>query len=141
MMKIQNENYQQQIQEIFSNSNFIKDVGIQYKDCGPGWCESTLAISGRHNQQSNIVHAGVLSTMLDNTAGAAAFSLMPAGVSPISVEFKVNLLRPATGNTLYCKAQVLKPGAKFSVVESEVFYLDDGKEKLAAKATVTLVGL
>jgi len=39
---------------------------------------------------------------------------------------------------LRCRATVLKPGKTLIVVESEVHSVRDGKEKLVAKATVTL---
>ncbi len=140
-MKVQNENYAQELTYALENSNFISDVGIKCKDFGPGWCESTLQIQEKHLQHTNIVHAGVLATMLDNTAGAAAFTLLPAGVSPITIEFKLNLLRPATGEIIECKSQVLKAGSKFTVVESEAFCFIGTEKKLVSKATVTIVGV
>jgi acyl-coenzyme A thioesterase PaaI-like protein len=42
------------------------------------------------------------------------------------------------GERLRCRATVLKPGKTLIVAESEVYAVRDGKEKLAAKATVTL---
>ncbi|RJP25838.1 MAG: PaaI family thioesterase [Deltaproteobacteria bacterium] len=51
---------------------------------------------------------------------------------------RINLLRPALGDRLRCRATVLKPGKTLIVVESEVHSVRDGKEKLVAKATVTL---
>ena len=56
----------------------------------------------------------------------------------LSVEFKVNLLRPALCATLLCRAEVLKPGKQICVVEAEVFAWADGKKRLFSKATVTL---
>ena len=55
-----------------------------------------------------------------------------------TVEFKLNLLRPALCETLLCRAEVLKPGKQISVVEAEVFALQDGKKRLFSKATVTI---
>lgn len=140
-MKTLNANYTQELKALWGSSNFITDLGIECKAFGPGWCESTLPLSQRHLQHSQIVHAGVLATILDNTAGAAAFTVLPAQTNPITIEFKVNLLRPALGDKIDCRAQVLKAGSQFIVVESEAFcYLGD-ERKLVSKATVTIVAV
>jgi acyl-coenzyme A thioesterase PaaI-like protein len=56
----------------------------------------------------------------------------------LSVEFKINLLRPARGERLICRAEVLKSGRRFSVVESEVSCVDDGEERLVSKMIATI---
>jgi acyl-coenzyme A thioesterase PaaI-like protein len=56
----------------------------------------------------------------------------------LSVEFKINLLRAAKGERLVCRAEVLKPGKRFSVVESEVSCVDGGNERLVSKMTATI---
>lgn len=50
----------------------------------------------------------------------------------------INLLRPAMGQALRCRATVLKPGRTLTVAESEVWAAAGDGEKLVAKATVTL---
>ncbi|TAL33042.1 MAG: PaaI family thioesterase [Spirochaetes bacterium] len=114
------------------------DVGIVLKGCGPGWCETTLALQPRHLQQDAVVHAGVLGTMADHTAGGAGMTLMGAQEYVLTVEYKINLLRPATGSALFCRAEVLKPGSAVTVCESMVYAGSDAGGKLVAKATVTL---
>ncbi len=56
----------------------------------------------------------------------------------LTIEFKINYLRPATGSLLRCRGTILKPGRTIMVAESELFSGDESGEKLAAKATVTL---
>ena len=41
-----------------------------------GMCETTLIPSERHLQQHGLIHAGVLATMADHTAGGAAGSIL-----------------------------------------------------------------
>ena len=55
-----------------------------------------------------------------------------------STSGQINLLRPASGDRLRCRATVLKPGKTLIVAESEVYAVRDGKERLVAKAMVTL---
>ncbi len=137
-MKTLNPDYPDTVRQIFERAAFIVDVGIQLGAIEVGAYESTLAILPRHLQQHQFVHAGVLATMADHTAGAAAGTLIEAGNSVLTVEFKINLLRPAIGESLRCRATVLRGGRTLSVVESEVFARHDGTETLVSKSTVTL---
>lgn len=129
------------IERGFRDAPFVADLGITLKDLGPGWCEATLALEPRHMQQHGVVHAGVISTLADHCAGAAATTTLSESEAVMTVEFKVNLLRAARGDALRCRAQVLKPGKTFAVVESEVFASADGREVLVAKLTATLAVL
>ncbi len=56
----------------------------------------------------------------------------------LTVEFKINLLRPARGTSLFCRAEVLKPGRRLTIVESEVFAVQGDSRTLTAKGTFTL---
>jgi len=126
------------VQSGFAQAAFCGDLGIRPTACGPGWVETELAILPRHSQQNGFVHAGVQSTIADHTAGVAAATTVAEGFSVLSVEFKVNLLRPAQCDTLLCRAEVLKAGKHICVVEAEVFALKDGAKRLFSKATVTV---
>ena len=77
-------------------------------------------------------------TLADHSSGAAASTLISADEQILSVEFKLNLLRPARGEQLRCRATVLKAGRTISVVEAEVHAGDSPRETLVSKATVTL---
>lgn len=137
-MEATNPNYKAAVREIFERAAFVNDVGIRLAECGPGWCESVLAVSPRHYQHHDFVHAGVQATIADHTAGAAATTLIRDTELVLSAEFKINLLNTARGETLKCRAEVLKAGRMLIVVESEVFARSGEKERLVAKATVTL---
>lgn len=130
--------YKMLLQAIFTQAPFIADLGIQLLDCGPGWCETELTIQPRHMQHNQFVHAGVQATMADHTAGASAGTLVTADERVLTVEFKINLLRPAVGERLVCRADVLKPGKTLTVAESSVYAENQEERKLVSKATVTL---
>lgn len=126
------------VRAIFERAAFIADLGLVLSDMGPGWCESALAVAPKHLQQDGYVHAGVQATAADHTAGCAAATVARPGDLVLSVEFKINLLRPAVGDRLRCRATVLRQGRTITVAESEVFAANGADEKLVAKATVTL---
>jgi uncharacterized protein (TIGR00369 family) len=121
---------------------FVAHLGLEAVAWGQGWFETRLPLQSWHLQQTGVVHAGVLATLADHTAGAAAVTVAPAGHTVVSVEFKVNLLVGARAEgehpRLECRAEVLKPGRRFIVVEAEVFAFHAGVRVLAFKLVGTM---
>jgi uncharacterized protein (TIGR00369 family) len=136
-----NPNYRSTVKQGIESAPFVSDVGIVFVDCGPGWCETTLRIEPRHLQQTGVVHAGVQTTIADHTGGAAAYSLLREGEVIVTVEFKMHLLRPGQGESLWCRAQVLKPGKTFHIVESEVYAINGADKTLISKLSGTMAVL
>lgn len=134
-------NYREVIEAAFREAAFLGDLGIRLADCGLGWCESKLELEPRHLQHTGLVHAGVQATIADHTAGTAAMTLLPAHEYVLTVEFKIHLLRPGKGEALRCRAQVLKPGKAFHVVESEVHAIEGDKSTLVSKLIATMAVL
>lgn len=116
--------YRARVERIFAAAPFIAALGVELVDCGPGWCETRLTVEPRHLQQDGYVHAGVQATVADHTAGAAAGTLLRPDQIVLSVEFKVNLLRPAQGIALRCRAEVMRAGRQLVPVSADV-WVDD----------------
>ncbi len=128
----------EEVKRIFTSAPFIADLGLELVALAPGECTTMLPLLQRHLQQDGYVHAGVHGAMADHTAGGAAATLIKKGQIVLTIEFKINLLRAAKGERLICRAEVLKPGNHFTVVESEVFCEESDEEYLVSKATATL---
>jgi uncharacterized protein (TIGR00369 family) len=120
---------------------FIADVGYRVQHLERGFLESRLVVRERHRQQDGYIHAGVLAAMADHSAGYAAFTLVDVNQRILTVEFKINFLQPAFGETMICKSHLLREGGRILVGESEVFDRRAGEEVLAAKALVTLISV
>jgi uncharacterized protein (TIGR00369 family) len=140
-MQSPNPNYRDNVEQGFHQAAFLADLGIRLTDCGPGWCESILHLESRHLQQTGVAHAGVQSTIADHTAGGAAMSMTAVDEIILTVEFKIHLLRPGAGKSLWCRAEVLKPGRQFHVVESQVYAIDGDRKTLVSKLTGTMAVL
>ncbi len=123
---------------IFQQAPFVGTIGLQLVNIGPGWCETVLALAPMHLQHMGVVHAGVIATLADHTAGGAAQTVCAPGELAMTAEFKINLLRPGRGERLTCRAQVLKRGRTLHVVEAEVFGQKDGAPHLIAKFNATM---
>ncbi len=102
-----------------------------------GEMEAAFDIRPEHMQQDGFVHAGVLATLADHTAGYASFSTVSGEYRILTVEFKMNYFKPCTGDAVLCKAKVISNGKKIKVAESEMFSMGKGVEKLVAKGTFT----
>jgi len=114
-------------------------IGAQLGVIEPGAVEINLAYRPDLLQQHGYLHAGIVTTIADSACGYAAFSLMPAGSEVLSVEFKVNLLRPARGSQFVARGEVIKPGRTLTVVRGDVFGLSDDKKQLIATMQGTMM--
>ncbi len=130
-----------ELERIFNAVPFVANLGIHLVAVGPGVCETELEVEPRHLQQNGFVHAGVQATMADHTAGGAAATLIEPGHMVLTVEFKINLLRAAKGERLTCRSEVLKPGSRLIVVESEVLCENEGTSKLVSKTTASIAAV
>jgi uncharacterized protein (TIGR00369 family) len=125
------------VESIFYQANFIRDLEIRLDKFAEGICETSLVVQERLLQQHGFIHGGVIATMADHTAGGAARSVS-GDKDVLTVEFKINYLRPAIGDRLRCTASVLRAGKTVIVAESLVYASNAGKEALVAKLTETL---
>ena len=117
-------------------------IGAELTSVDPGLIEITLPYRTDLTQQHGYLHAGVVTTIADSACGYAAYSLMPAGTEVLSVEFKINLLRPAKGEHFLARAEVIKPGRMLTVVRADVFGISEGKEReLVATMQGTMICL
>jgi uncharacterized protein (TIGR00369 family) len=120
---------------------FIKTCRFEVEEVRRGYFQSRVEIQELHRQQDGFIHAGVMETMADHTAGYAAFTTVPEDFQILTIEFKINFLRPAYGEALLCCSRVIRGGNKIIISESEVFDEREGEEALAAKALVTLMAV
>jgi len=88
-------------------------------------------------QQKGYVHGGILGMIADTACGYSAFSLMPAGCSLVTVEYKINILTPAKAS-LVAKGQVVKPGRTLTVARAEV-YSQDGSHVASMQQTLMML--
>src|SRR5258708_13149705 len=98
-----------QVRHIFDSANFVRDLGMQLTQIGDEYCETILRPSERHRQQHGLIHAGVMATMADHTSGCAARGAVGLDQDVVSVEFKINFLRPAIADPLRSRARLFPP--------------------------------
>jgi uncharacterized protein (TIGR00369 family) len=116
-------------------------LGAILESVRPGEVDIRLPYRPEVSQQHGLFHGGVVATVGDSAGGYAAFSLMPADASVLTVEYKINLVAPARGQSLLARGRVVKPGRTLSVTAVDVFAVDRGVETLCAVMQQTLICL
>ncbi|MBS0012929.1 MAG: PaaI family thioesterase [Desulfobacterales bacterium] len=115
--------------------------GIEVVNADAGYFEVKLTVGPEHGQREGFVHAGVLATMADHTAGYAAYTLVAEDVSILTIELKINYFKPVTGDTVVCRSKIIHQGRRILVAESELFSALGNQEKRVSKAVVTLMAV
>ena len=111
--------------------------GFEVSSVDYGLFETRLSVKNEHQQQDGFVHAGVIATMADHTSGYASFTTVSEKFRILTIEFKINYLKPGIGPVIICRSKVLNNSKKIKVVEAEVFSVANGSEKLVAKGMFT----
>ena len=137
-----NPDFERAVRENFVEQRVMSLIGAELSTVAPGLVEISLPFRPELTQQDGFLHAGVISTIADSAAGYAAYTMMPAGSRVLSIEFKVNLMRPARGETFVARAEVIKSGRTLSVVRADVFAISaDGEKEMVATMQGTMMCL
>ena len=112
------------IRESFSRQKAMALIGARLARVEAGEVEVALPFRDDLTQQKGFVHGGIIGMIADTACGYAAFSLMPAGGSLVTVEYKMNILKPGRG-ALRALGTVIRPGRTLTDARAEV-YAEDG---------------
>lgn len=131
--------YVAKIQESFDNQALMKTFGAEISEITPGAVTLRAPIQTHTTQQHGFAHAGLTFALGDSAAGYAALSLMEEKAEVLTVEMKINLLAPASGDLLIASGSVLKSGKRLVIVRAEVFSQKDGMNIHAASLQGTMI--
>lgn len=124
---------------LFESQKFIHHLGVEVTELSEGYCEMTLEYDERWSQQNGYFHGGVVGTLADNVAGAAAATLMEGQGNCLTSEYKINLLTPAKGERMIATGKIIKSGRSLKVAESNIYVMNGSERCHCATALVTLV--
>ena len=127
------------IRDSLGQQGFMSHIGAELSELARGSC--TLAVDRRPEllQQHGFFHGGVTAFLVDNATTIAAAT--SRGQPALTAEYKLNLLSPAAGERLICRARVIKPGRHVAVVAADVYCVIDGVEKYTATALASIAML
>lgn len=99
---------------------FNRHLGIRFLEETPDGARAELEVRPEfYNSVEGVVHGGVVATLLDVVMGHAAAPHRDGVQQSVTAEFKVNFLRPATGETLSAASRILKRGRRLVVAAAE----------------------
>ena len=113
--------YVTRVRESFSRQGLMKTFGAEIALLEVGRAEIHVPYREDLTQQHGYFHAGVSGAIADTACGYAAYTLMPADSSVLTVEFKMNLLAPAEGKKLMARARVLRSGKTLKICGADVY--------------------
>ena len=102
--------YSQRVLASFRQQTVMAAIGASVLSVAPGVVEIELPFRADLCQQDGFLHAGIVTTIVDSACGYAAFTLMPDGARVLSVEFKINFLAPAVGDSFIARGKVARAG-------------------------------
>ena len=134
-----NPDFEARVRGSFARQAAMTLIGARLTTVEPGRCVIELPARDDLTQQHGFVHGGVVGMIADSAGGYAAFTLMPADASVLTVEYKINMLAPAAGELLIATGEVLKPGRTLSIVRAEVIAVKGQKKTRVAAMQQTLM--
>jgi len=135
MTAIPEADFKLRVRENFAKQRVMRLIDARLALVEPGVIEIELPYREDLTQQDGFIHAGIITTILDSACGYAAYTLMPAGSSVLSVEFKVNLLAPAKADVIKARAEVKRAGKTLTVCTADAFAAD----KVCATMLATMI--
>ncbi len=130
------------VQESFDRQGLMSHLGARISHIAPGRVHIVLPARPEVTQQNGFFHAGATSAIADSAGGYAAYTLFPENADVLTVEYKVNLLAPATGDHIEAVGTVIRSGRTLTVCQLEVFGVQgDGERKPVAHGQQTLIRL
>ena len=113
----------------FARQGAMATLVAEIADIEAGRVAIALPIEPRLSQQDGFLHAGVVIAALDSACGYAALTLMADDAEVLTVELKVNLLAPASGDSLVAEGEVVRAGRTLTVCRGDA-YAEQGAERV-----------
>ena len=124
-------------EESFNRQGLMRTLGATLEGVEHGKVTIAVPFQDSLTQQNGYFHAGVMTSVLDTACGYAALTTLAEGNEVLTVEFKINFLKPAMASQLIAIGQVIQSGKRLVVCEGTVY--DETKEKVLAKMMATII--
>jgi uncharacterized protein (TIGR00369 family) len=129
------------VQDSFERQGLMKHLGAHITQLQSGRVEIRVPYRSELTQQHNYFHAGVSGAIADSACGYAAYTLMAADSSVLTVEYKINLLAPAAGEELIARAHVVRSGKTLKICSADVYVRNGVAETHCATMLATIMCL
>jgi len=122
--------------QVLAAQPFSVLIGAELTGFAVGSAEIKVPIRPQLKQQHGFLHGGVVSYAADNALTYVGGSVL--GPAVVTLEFKINYVRPALGDAIVARAKAVYVGRNQAVCRCDVFVVDGGEESLCAIAQGTI---
>jgi uncharacterized protein (TIGR00369 family) len=133
--------FAQRVRASFQQQTVMMAIGASVRSVAPGAVEIELPFRADLCQQDGFLHAGIVTTVVDSACGYAAYTLMPAHARVLSVEFKINFLAPAVGDSFIARGKVARAGRTVTVCTGEVIAQSQDAQRVIALMQATMMAV
>lgn len=116
------------------NCPFYRLLNMKIEEVRENYARLSIKIDKKHIQLLNTVHGGVIASLADSAAAWAIFGSNGLNGVPVTVEMKINFLKPVKSGKLVAEARNIHEGSRIFVSDVEV---KNGKGDLIAKSLIT----
>ncbi|MDY6820601.1 MAG: PaaI family thioesterase [Deferribacterota bacterium] len=136
-------NIQQLIDISFASQDMMKTLGAKLAMVADGEVHIGLPFSKHLIQQHGFLHAGAITSIVDSACGYAALTKLPKGYEVLTVEFKINFLKPALGKRFLAVGKVQNTGKSLTVCTGEVraFSVNESSYNVVALMQATIANI
>lgn len=113
---------------------FVKSLGISCEEFRPGYAVARWKRDPQWLRPGGYLFGGGLMSLADAAIYMAILGQIGLRAMAVTIELKMNFLRPAVGGDVLAQAQVLKAGQRIAYGEARLF-MADAQDKLIAHAT------
>lgn len=131
-MKPVNRNFEKAVRESFAREGLMGTIGAWLVAVEPGRVVIELPFSGRLAARPGEFHGAVIGALSEAAGTYAALTVMPAGSSASTVEYKINFLAPAKGSLARATAEVVQADAGQCVIRVDVVVVERARERACA---------
>jgi uncharacterized protein (TIGR00369 family) len=134
-----NADLESRLRGVFDSQQMLKTLNVRLLDFSVGEVRFEMPFDPRFTQQHGFMQAGLITTLIDNACGYAAYTMIPKEVSILTVEFKINFLAPAKGERFIATGKVLKPGRNLIICTGEAAAIERGESRTIAIMQATMM--
>ncbi|MEM7440784.1 MAG: PaaI family thioesterase [Pseudomonadota bacterium] len=134
-----NPEFEADVRASFAAQGLMATLNARLDRVVPGDVAISAPISDAVAQQDGFAHAGLLWSLGDSAAGYAALSLMAPGERVLTMEMKINLMRPGVGDRVLAEGHVIREGRQVLTTATEVYALTGETRKHIATMLGTMM--
>jgi uncharacterized protein (TIGR00369 family) len=135
------EPFEEKVRRSFARQAFMTTIGASLTSVTPGSVEIRLPFRERLTQQHGYLHAAAIAGILDSACGYAALSVSAPENEVLSVEFKLNLVAPAVGESFVAQAHIKRAGKTLTICTADAFAVRAGRQSLIATMLATMMNM